>query len=152
MLTGSLQVPSTCCKLIFTILTHIINKITIFFPVYLQFFRIFAGKGHFCNYTLLPVIFGLSHCRSNEGDYVVSGRWASFRLGCCGYARPCTFFYLFILAKLTCASATALRGRQNRTESGAIFGRYAQNECSIKLHRNMTVILCSLTVYKFQSL
>ena len=52
-------------------------------------------------------------------------------------------FICLFLAKLTCASATALRGRQNCTESGAIFGRYAQNKCSVKLHRKLYSSLCN---------
>ena len=150
MLTGSLQVLSTCCRLIFTILTHIINKITIFFPVYLQFFQIFAGKSRFCIYSWFSVIFGLSNCRSNEGDYVASGRWVPFRLRCWDYARPCTFFYLFILVKLTCASATALRPWQNAQKIGAIFGQYAQNKCSVKLHRNLSK-LCAICIFTFSN-
>ena len=72
-------------------------------------------------------------------------RVAGSHLGCdAAISLDLTFSSICLfLAKLTCASATALRGRQNRTEIGAIFGQYAQNECSVKLHRNRTVILCS---------
>ena len=143
MLTGSLQVLSTCCKLIFTILTHIINKITIFFPVYLQFFQIFARKGHVCNYYSLCNLWTvyLSQQRRATTWRRVAGShlgWdAAISLGLT-FSSICLF-----LAKLTCASATALRGRQNCTESGAIFGRYAQNKCSVKLHRKLSDSLCN---------
>ena len=150
MLTGSLQVLCTCCKLNFTILTCIINKIIIFFPVYLQFFQIFARKGDFCIYSWFSVIFGLSIGAVTKGGYVASGRWVSFRLGCCDYSRPSTFFYLFILAKLTCASATALRPWQNAQKIGAIFGHYAQNKCSVKLHRNLSK-LCAICIFTFSN-
>ena len=133
MLTGSLQVLNTCCKLIFTILIHIINKITIFFPVYLQIFQIFARMAYA---VTTPDFLQSLDCLFVSAANVASGCWVSFRLGCCDALTSLDFTFSSIclfLAKLTCASATALRPLAKCTEIGAIFGWYAQNECSCQV-------------------
>ena len=123
MFTGSLHVLSTRCKLNFTILTCIINKIIIFFPVYLQIFQNFCRKDLHSSYTYLPVIFGLF-----IGVVVKATTWhrvAGSHLGCDAVI-ILDLLYSFIglfLVRLICASATALRGRQNAQKNFAIFGQ-----------------------------
>ena len=79
---------------------------------------------------------------------MASGCWVSFMLELVyaamldlAYAAMLGLVLLLIFGKVALYERRRAKGQQNAQKFGAIFGRYAQHWCPVKVHSNLLVCL-----------